>query len=100
MRDILYGARLPARNPGFAVIAVFTLALGIGANTPIFSFVNAWVLRLLLYPNPERLLAVSERDIKKGWNSPVTAADSPVTYPRGVQRSAILWWPCNTSNAT
>ena len=52
MRDIVYGARPPARNSGFAVIAVFTLAPGIGANTSIFSFVKAWVLRLVLYPNP------------------------------------------------
>ena len=81
MRDIVYGARPPARNSGFAVIAVFTLAPGIGANTSIFSFVKAWVLRLLLYPNSARVLALSERDIKKGWHSPVAAADSPVTYP-------------------
>jgi predicted permease len=59
-RDVRFGARALRKNPGFAIVAVLTLALGIGANTAIFSVVEGAVLAPLPYPQPDRLVTVSE----------------------------------------
>src|SRR5262245_50528961 len=70
-RDFRHAARLLRRNPAFTVVAVLSLALGVGANTAIFQFLNAVRMRSLPVPHPEQLAEVRIVDShgRDGWFS-------------------------------
>src|SRR3990172_2229412 len=61
VQDLRYGLRMLAKNPGFTAVAFLPLALGIGANTAIFTFVDAALLKPLPYPHSDEIVFVAER---------------------------------------
>src|SRR6185437_12153076 len=77
LQDLRYGFRFLTKNPGFAAMAILTLALGIGANTAIFSLVAAVLLRPLPYPNPEQLVGLGQWRNQKGEGYIQTGVSAP-----------------------
>src|SRR6185436_9340832 len=80
-QDLRYGVRVLIKNPGFTVVAVATLALGLGANTAIFSLTDQILLRLLPVTKPEELVVLRSPGPKNGRVWAVGDGSASFTYP-------------------
>jgi putative ABC transport system permease protein len=97
-QDLRYGARMLLKNPGFSIVAVIALALGIGANTAIFSVVNSVLLRPLSYQDSDRLVQLNHNYPKLDLKASVSAIG--YTHYRDNNKSfekigAASFWPVN-----
>ena len=77
LQDLKYGLRMLTKKPGFTAVAALTLALGIGANTAIFSLFDAVILRPLPYPSPEQLVGLGQWRNQKGEGYIQTGVSAP-----------------------
>ncbi len=119
IRDIRFALRSLFKNPGFTAVALVTLALGLGANTAIFSFVNGMLLQPLPFPSPDRLVVLGERNPQKerkiltasplnikdwqsqsqtiekfgswrDWRFRITTPEGPTVVPAGIASSGLF----------
>jgi len=101
-QDVRFGLRMLLKNPGFTAVAVVALALGIGANTAIFSVINTILLRPLGYQDPDRLVLIYHNYPKLNLRASVSAIG--YTYYRKENKSfedlmAFTPWPVNLTEA-
>ena len=87
--DLRFGFRALRRSPGFTAVAVITLALGIGANTAIFSAVYAVLLKALPFKDADRLVFVASQNPARGWDRLVLRADRFRRNRRGSLRNCL-----------
>jgi putative ABC transport system permease protein len=98
LRNLRFGARMLAKNPGFTLATVVTLALGIGANTAIFTVTNALLLRPFPYRDPEQLVSVSAKDKTKDRGGTLLRYELVRDFNRSFQSVAV--WTNDHLNLT
>src|SRR3982750_504078 len=94
LSDLRYALRLVAKSPAFAAIAILTVALGIGANTAIFSLVNGVLLRPLPYPNANRIVYFEGQNPRQGiTDSNISLADFQdwTTESQAFSHTELFW---------
>jgi len=89
-QDLRYAARQLLRSPGFSVVTILVLALGIGANTAVFSVVNAVLLRPLSVPDPDRLVQIWESNASGGRLRDTVSAHNFVDWQRQGESMAAM----------
>src|SRR5437764_1283257 len=96
VQDLHYGLRILRKSPGFTAVAILTLALGIGANTAIFSVVDAVLLRSLPYKNPSRLTIIWQTDAAHrasgAWFDTYREFEEWAQHSKSFERLAALTW--------
>ncbi len=102
-QDLRYGVRMLAKNPGFTAIAVLTLAIGIGANTAMFSVVHAVLLRPLAYREPNRIVTIASLWKETGHHGPVSAPDFHDWHDQATAFASMAYYEdddCAVSSST
>src|ERR1043166_8177988 len=101
VQDVRFGFRSLLKRPGFTFVALITLALGIGANTAIFSVVNAVLLRPLPFTNPDRVMMVWERRANsREANLPVSGRECVAWRERSQTFAALVLFHLEAFNLT
>src|SRR2546427_3369245 len=99
MNDLKFAFRQLLKNPGFTAVAVLTLALGIGANTAIFSVVNSTLLNPVPGPEPERLMQIAEQSSEDRQSGFFNGVGPPVLQALSENQdffSGLVWANCGT----
>jgi len=99
-QDLRYGLRVLEKSPGLMLVAVLTLALGVGASSWLFSMLRQWVIEAVAFPNPDRLEVLWKLETKKGWNGPVSAPDFLDWRARNQVFESLSAWTSGEFNFT